>query len=81
MNSNKLARVMFIGLEILCIFAIMVFAYSFTDWFIATMITMFTLLIIIMQREQQNIKAYEDKEKDIQSQIDMWIDSQQDMGR
>ena len=79
---KNLAKIIFIALEVVCIYGVGMIAYLTSDWMISTMIVCFTMLAIILQAEQQRIKWEKDTEDEkIKSQIEMWIDRNMDEGR
>ena len=80
MNNNTLAKIIFRIIEIICLFAVSAFAYTACEWFIATLIVIFTILAISMQSEYQRLN-WDDTDEEIQSQVNMWISMQEDIGR
>lgn len=49
---NKSVKVVFMAVKIAAIFGVVFLSFTFCDWFIATMITLFALLATTMQHEQ-----------------------------
>ena len=81
MNTNNLAKIIFIGLEAVTLFGVIALSFTYSgDYVIAALISLLTALAVILQKEQQNIQ-WEDSTDEIDSQIQMYIDMQQDMGR
>lgn len=79
--QNNIAKTIFISLEIISLCAVAMFSHSTSieHHIQATFTTVFALIAIYCQYEQQVIEWSNEDEMD--SQIQSYIDRQQDMGR